>query len=55
MGSMDAWKEAATLLRRAEPKRDPLGVAFRSRDVREIALAPALVAPNFAVTWYVAV
>lgn len=41
---MDAWKEQATLLRRVEPKRDPLGVAFRSRDVQEIALAQALVA-----------
>lgn len=44
MGLMEAWKEQATLLRRAEPKRDPLGVAFRSRDVQEIVLAPALVA-----------
>lgn len=44
MGLMEAWKEPVTLLRRAEPKRDPLGVTFRSRDVQEIALAPALVA-----------
>ena len=41
---MDAWKEQATLLRRAEPKRDPLGVVFRTSDVQEIALAPVLVA-----------
>lgn len=41
---MEAWKEPATLLRRAEPKRDPLGVTFRAHDVQEIALAPVLVA-----------
>lgn len=41
---MEAWKEPATLLRRSEPKRDPLGVAFRTHDVQEIALAPVLVA-----------
>ena len=41
---MEAWKEQAVLLRRAEPKRDPLGVIFRTHDVQEIALAPVLVA-----------
>lgn len=46
---MDAWKEQAFLLRRAEPKRDPLGVAFRTSDVQEIALAPVLVATTESV------
>lgn len=41
---MEAWKEPATLLRRSEPKRDPLGVAFRTHDVQAIELAPVLVA-----------
>jgi hypothetical protein len=43
---MDAWKEPATLLRRSEPKRDPLGVAYRTHDVQEIELNPVLVATN---------
>ena len=41
---MEAWKEPATLLRRSEPKHDPLGVAYRTNEVREIELAPVLVA-----------
>ena len=45
MSVMEAWKEQATLLRRAEPKRDPLGVTFRAHDVQEIALAPVLAHP----------
>lgn len=43
---MDAWKEPATLLRRSEPKHDPLGVAYRTHDVQEIELNPVLVATN---------
>lgn len=41
---MEAWKEPATLLRRSEPKHDPLGVAYRTNEVLEIELAPVLVA-----------
>lgn len=43
---MDTWKEPATLLRRSEPKRDPLGVVYRTHDVQEIELNPVLVATN---------
>lgn len=43
---MEAWKEPAVLLRRSEPKRDPLGVVFRTHDVQEIELNPVLVATN---------
>lgn len=43
---IDAWKEPATLLRRSEPKRDPLGVVYRTHDVQEIELNPVLVATN---------
>ena len=41
---MDAWKEPAVLLRHGEPKRDPLGVAYRRGAIQEIPLPPALVA-----------
>lgn len=41
---MDAWKEPVVLLRHSDPKRDPLGVAYRSDAVQEIPLPPALVA-----------
>lgn len=41
---MDAWKEPVMLLRHSEPKRDPLGVAYRSGTVQEVPLPPALVA-----------
>lgn len=43
---MEAWKEPAVLLRRSEPKRDPLGVVYRTHDVQEIELNPVLVATN---------
>lgn len=43
---MEVWKEPVTLLRRSEPKQDPLGVTFRTHDVQELPLAPVLVATN---------
>ena len=42
--AMDAWKETAVLLRHSDPKRDPLGVPYRSGAVQEIPLPPVLVA-----------
>ena len=44
MSAMDVWKEPASLLRHSEPKRDPLGVSYRSGGVQEIPLPPVLVA-----------
>ena len=44
MGAMDAWKEPIVLLQHGEPKRDPLGVAYRKGAVQEIRLPPVLVA-----------
>lgn len=44
MSAMDAWKEPIVLLRHGEPKRDPLGVAYRQGGVQEIPLPPVLVA-----------